>query len=112
MNVMKAVVLSKPQTTLHGVRSETHRALLLMAWLEANLVSLVKNFLLTLAMISLYEYFAYHREEGGGASLGTQPSMIAVPVNIPLPEASRKEIFLSGGNDSVKRGQILKLRLS
>jgi hypothetical protein len=24
--------------------------------------------------------------EGGGASSGTQPSMITVPVNIPLPE--------------------------
>ena len=32
--------------------------------------------------------------EGGGASSGTQPSMITVPVNIPLPE----RMDLSGGN--------------
>ena len=36
-------------------------------------------------------------EEGGGAS-GTQPSMITVPVNIPLPE----RMDLSGGNLPVK----------
>ena len=32
--------------------------------------------------------------EGSGASSGTQPSMITVPVNIPLPE----RMDLSGGN--------------
>ena len=32
--------------------------------------------------------------EGGDASSGTQPSMITVPVNIPLPE----RMDLSGGN--------------
>ena len=37
-------------------------------------------------------------EEGAGASSGTQPSMITVPVNIPLPE----RIDLSGGNLPVK----------
>ena len=36
--------------------------------------------------------------EGGGASLGTQPPMITVPVNIPLPE----RMDLSGGNLPVK----------
>jgi len=36
-------------------------------------------------------------EEGGGTS-GSQPSMITVPVNIPLPE----RMDLSGGNLPVK----------
>ena len=36
--------------------------------------------------------------EGGGAFSGTQPSMITVPVNIPLPE----RMDLSGGNLSGK----------
>ena len=36
--------------------------------------------------------------EGGGAFSGTQPSMITVPVNIPLPE----KMDLSGGNLPVK----------
>ena len=36
--------------------------------------------------------------EGGDASSGTQPSMITVPVNIPLPE----RMDLSGGNLPVK----------
>ena len=38
--------------------------------------------------------------EGGGASSGTQPSVIhvTVPVNIPLPE----KMDLSGGNLPVK----------
>ena len=37
-------------------------------------------------------------EEGGGASSGTQPSMITVPVNIPLPE----RMDLRSGNLPVK----------
>ena len=36
--------------------------------------------------------------EGGGASSGAQPSMITIPVNIPLPE----RMDLSGGNLPVK----------
>ena len=51
------------------------------------------------------------REEGGGASSGTQPSMITAPVSIPLPERmdlSGGNLDLSSGNDSVERGQIRK----
>ena len=51
------------------------------------------------------------REEGGGASSGTQPSMITVPVSIPLPERmdlSGGNLDLLSGNNSVERGQIRK----
>ena len=51
-------------------------------------------------------------EEGGGASLGTQPSIITVTVNIPLPEIQVVEIFLSSGKDSVTPGQTTKSPLS
>ena len=53
-------------------------------------------------------------EESAGASSATQPSMITVPVNIPLPE----RMGLSGGNlpvkwqNSLERGQITKSPLS
>ena len=51
-------------------------------------------------------------EEGGGASSGTQPLMITVTVNIPLPEIQVMEIFLSSGKDSVTPGQTTKSPLS
>jgi len=47
-------------------------------------------------------------EEGGGASSGTQPSIITVTVNILLPEIQVVEIFLSTGKDSVTPGQTTK----
>ena len=37
-------------------------------------------------------------EESGGASSGTQPSIITVPMNIPI----RERMDLSGGNLPVK----------
>ena len=51
-------------------------------------------------------------EEGGGASSSTQPSIITVTVNIPLPEIQGLENFLSSGKDSVKPGQTTKSPLS
>lgn len=51
-------------------------------------------------------------EEGGGASSGTQPSIITVTVNILLPEIQVMEIFLSSGKDSVTPGQTTKSQLS
>ena len=51
-------------------------------------------------------------EEGGGASSGTQPLIITVTVNIPLPEIQVVEIFLSSEKDSVTPGQTTKSPLS
>ena len=51
-------------------------------------------------------------EEGGGASSGTQPSIITVTVNVTLPEIQEVEIFLSSGKDSVTPGQATKSPLS
>ena len=51
-------------------------------------------------------------EEGGGASLGTQPSIITVTVNIPLPEIQVVEIFMSSEKDSVTPDQTTKSLLS
>ena len=56
-------------------------------------------------------------KDGGGASSGTQPSVITVPVNISLKGwiqgwIQAVEIFLSSAKDSVQRAEITKSPLS
>ena len=84
----------------------------LVAQPGANLASLLKHFSEFSRRYFSTSNMSATSEEGGGASLGTQPSIITVTVKIPLPEIQVVEIFLPSGKDSVTPGQTTKSPLS